>query len=72
MAKQPIYSENLREMMCCGESNGGSISPKVLLEAVKHSDEATKQQLKKELGIKEKDYEDVVSLGNVKLFPIEK
>ena len=53
-------------MACCGESHSE------LLDAVKNSDDATKQQLKEALDIKEKEYEDVFSIGDGKVFPIEK
>lgn len=59
-------------MACCGESHSEPLTAKTLLDAVNNSDDATKQQLKEALGIKEKEYEDVFSIGDDKVFPIEK
>lgn len=72
MSVKLIYTENLREMACCGESHSEPLTAKALLDAVKNSDDATKQQLKEALDIKEKEYEDVFSIGDGKVFPIEK
>lgn len=71
MAAKAIYEKGLREVGCCSGSNA-PLTAKTVLDALNNSDDATKQQLKQALDIKEKEYEDVFSIGDNKVFPIEK